>query len=72
MMKAGVALHLMSSMALAEEPALQFAPGATGSIGVDATGLMERAAKDAEALKDSLTTAAPQDLGSLASKQVIA
>ena len=66
MMKAGVALHLMSSLALAEEPATKFAPGATGSIGVDVTGLMDRATKDAEALKDSLTTAPPRDLGALA------
>ena len=66
LIRAGVALHLMSSIALAEEPVPQFAPGATGSIGVDVTGLMDKAAKDAESLKDSLTTAAPQDLGALA------
>lgn len=66
LIRASVALHLMSIMAVAEEPAPQFAPGATGSIGVDVTGLMDKAAKDAEALKGSLTTAAPQNLDSLA------
>lgn len=63
---AGIALHLMSSMALADEPVPQFAPGATGSIGVDVSGLMDKAAKDVEALKNSLKTAAPQNLGALA------
>ena len=49
----------------AEDPMPGFAPGATGSIGVDVTGLMDKAAKDAEALKDKLMTAAPHDLGEL-------
>lgn len=50
----------------ADEPLPGFAPGATGSIGVDVTGLLDKAAKGAEALKDNLTSAAPQDLGTLA------
>lgn len=67
LIRAGLVLQFLSGVALADEPMPQFAPGATGSVGVDVTGLMNKAAKDAEALKESLTTAAPQDLGAFAS-----
>lgn len=56
----------MSSVALADEPVPQFAPGATGSIGVDVLDLMDKATTDAEAMKNSLKTAAPQHLSDLA------
>lgn len=64
-MKAGLALQMLAGQAWADEPMPKFAPGATGSIDLDVPGLTEKAKRDAEALKDSLSTAAPQDLSGL-------
>lgn len=47
------------------EPEVQFAPGALGDLGVNVDDLMSEARKSGEALRETLQTQAPADLGEM-------
>lgn len=51
-----------------EPPKASFAPGATGSVGVDVAGLLNRAEEDAATLGQTLKTMAPTEIGDLSGK----
>ena len=59
---------LAAAYARAEDQPPHFAPGATGTVGVDVMGLLDGAKKVAEGLGAELQTAAPSDLGDWAEK----
>jgi conjugal transfer pilus assembly protein TrbC len=56
---------ISSATAQETQPEMQFAPGALGDLGVDVDRLMSDAKRDGEALRDTLQSQAPAEIGDM-------